>query len=91
MMPEERATLVAVYRTEGTNVEAEGPANKAVTGKTVLQSLKLELEKSVYYFFSYILYILVKFPCKDDNIRRFINEFLYICQLEKIINDHVIH
>lgn len=36
MMPEERATLVAVYRTEGTNVEAEGPANKAVTGKTVL-------------------------------------------------------
>lgn len=36
MMPEERETLVAVYRTEGTNVEAEGPANKAVTGKTVL-------------------------------------------------------
>lgn len=71
MMLEERATLVAVYRTEGTNVEAEGPANKAVTGRTVLYSLKLELEKSAYYFFSYILYILFKFSCKDNNISRF--------------------
>lgn len=51
-------------RTEGANVEAEGPAKKAVTGRTILYSLKLELEKSAYYFLSYISYILFKFPCK---------------------------
>lgn len=70
-MPQKRETLVAVHRTEGASMEAERPAKKVVIGRTVLNSLKLELEKiSIISFHIFCIFSLSS-SVKDDNINRF--------------------
>lgn len=57
-------------RTEGANVEAEGPAKKAVTGRTILYSLKLEVKRVPIISCHIFRIFSLSSPVKDDNINR---------------------